>query len=79
MSVCVLCDNEFSLPKSHHAVDKLIFSEDGDETQYMCVDCYNERSDSDFRYHDGHLLCAKDGCGRNAMSFSKFCFKCDDF
>lgn len=79
MSVCSLCENEFILPKSSKQLDKLIFSENEGFLKYMCLDCYNERSNADFRYHNGHLLCNAKGCGRNAMSFSNFCFKCDGF
>ncbi len=79
MSVCILCKNDFILPKSPKTIDKLIFSIDGGEIEYMCSDCHDERANSDFRYQEGHLLCSKKGCGRNAIIFSKYCFKCDEF
>lgn len=77
MSICVVCSNEFVLPKSNRLIDNLIFSQNNDVDEYMCPDCYDLRANSDFRYHDGQILCASNGCGRNAMTFSKYCFKCD--
>ena len=80
MCRCVLCDEEFDLPKSKKKRDNLIFSNELSEDNkaiYLCQDCFDQRADSIFRQFDGDILCCNLGCGRNAITFSKYCFMCD--
>ncbi len=81
MPNCVVCNHEFRLPKSDKKIQNLIhsFSDfESEEFNYMCEDCYEHRSNIEYRYEEGIILCAKSTCGREALSFSKFCFLCDD-
>ncbi len=80
MCRCVLCEEEFDLPKSKRKKDNLLFSNELSEDNkeiFMCQDCFEQRANSTFRQFDGDILCCNVGCGRNAMTFSKFCFMCD--
>lgn len=78
MSVCIICNNSFLLPKNEKELDKLVFLEYMNEIEYMCSECFEDRAFSNSRFYHGVLLCNKYGCGRNASLFSKFCFKCDN-
>ena len=77
MSVCFLCNSEFSLPVHPSKREKLIYFEnENGNNEYMCQDCFEERAFSNDRYSNGELLCSTYGCPRNASILTKYCYKC---
>lgn len=78
MALCIICENEFSLPLSQKKRDKLYHSQEIDinEKNYMCEGCFHERATAEYRYVDGVVLCANLGCARNAQVMSKYCDIC---
>ena len=78
MSICFLCQEEFTTPKSQKKKDKLYFltTKEGNK-EYICDDCHYDRSNCDFRMIDGEQLCSTFNCARNSMAFSKYCDVCE--
>jgi hypothetical protein len=77
-TLCIICDCEFELPINKKKKENLFHSTD-QETKtdlFMCEDCFDERSNADYRYVDGQMLCANMGCARNAVVMSKYCEIC---
>jgi len=69
---CVECGNHFNLKKKDY--DKLLFSEPDD---FICLGCFDERMNSEYRLYNGVHLCVNSKCARNKMVFSNFCEICD--
>ena len=69
---CNECGNAFILKKKYQ--DRLIFIE---PDKYICMDCYDERVNSEYRILSGIYLCVNSKCARNRMAFSDFCEICD--
>lgn len=77
MSVCFLCNSEFSLPKHPSKRKLLIYNENSDDdNDYMCQDCFEERAYTTSRYLNGDLLCATLGCAKSVDSSNKYCNEC---
>ena len=43
---------------------------------HICHSCYDKRVLSEDRTVDGHSVCAKKGCAKYPLSFSKYCPDC---
>jgi len=78
--ICFNCDNEFSLPKGQIKRDELYFKKNpvSDKKLYICLECYDNRMNSEYRIIDGDIMCANRSCVRNSMAFSIYCEVCEN-
>jgi hypothetical protein len=69
---CCECGNNFVVRKKDESI--LLFKEPDD---YICLNCYEERINSEYRILNGSYLCSNSKCARNKIAFSNFCEICD--
>jgi hypothetical protein len=79
MTECIICECEFQLSQSKKKrINQYHSSTKEGDKNYMCEDCFLERANSEYRMHNGTMLCAKVGCARNCMALSKYCEICEN-
>lgn len=69
---CYECGNHFVVKKKDE--NTLLFKE---PDIYICMECYEERINSEYRIANGSYLCSNSKCARNRIAFSNFCEICD--
>lgn len=69
---CYECGNHFVVKKKDE--NTLLFKE---PDIYICMECYEERINSEYRIANGSYLCSNSKCVRNRIAFSNFCEICD--
>lgn len=70
--ICYECENPFIVKKKDEKI--LLFKE---PDQFICMECYEERINSEYRITNGSYLCSNSKCARNKIAFSNFCEICD--